>query len=44
MSPEDIIKLTRRDFLATSASGIGALQFGPRFNRDSAAMPPSTPH
>ena len=25
MSPEDIIKLTRRDFLATSASGIGAL-------------------
>src|SRR5688572_30394485 len=25
MSPQDIIQLTRRDFLATSASGIGAL-------------------
>src|SRR4051794_18965736 len=25
MSPEDIIKLTRRDFLATSASGLGTL-------------------
>src|SRR4051794_16069521 len=25
MSPEDIIKLTRRDFLATSASGLGSL-------------------
>ena len=25
MSPEDIIKITRRDFLATSASGLGSL-------------------
>src|SRR5262245_16846282 len=34
MSPEDIIKLTRRDFLATSASGIGTLALASLFKSD----------
>src|SRR5262245_48680810 len=54
MSPEDIIKLTRRDFLATSASGIGALALASLFQAegllaaeaDLAAVPGTTrgPH
>ncbi len=34
MSPEDIVKLTRRDFLATSASGLGSLALASLFNAD----------
>ena len=34
MSPEEIIKLTRRDFLATSASGIGALALASLFKSE----------
>src|SRR6185436_10636467 len=34
MSPEEIIKRTRRDFLATSASGIGALALASLFKAE----------
>ncbi len=34
MSPDEIIKLTRRDFLATSASGIGALALASLFQAE----------
>src|SRR5213592_2864488 len=34
MSPEEIIKVTRRDFLATSASGLGALALASMFKAD----------
>jgi len=54
MSPEEIIKLTRRDFLATSASGIGALALASLFqtegllaaeaDKTSASVVPRAPH
>lgn len=54
MSPDEIIKLTRRDFLATSASGIGALALASLFqaegllaaeaDKPAAADPPRVPH
>jgi len=34
MSPEEIVKLTRRDFLATSASGLGSLALASMFKAD----------
>jgi hypothetical protein len=53
MSPEDIVKLTRRDFLATNASGLGALALASLFKADgllaaeptagAGAAPPFTP-
>jgi hypothetical protein len=39
MSPEDIIKLTRRDFLATSASGLGSLALASLLKADGLLAP-----
>jgi len=45
MSPQEIIKMTRRDFLATSASGIGALALASLFQAEGllAAQADKTP-
>ncbi|HYV27496.1 MAG TPA: twin-arginine translocation signal domain-containing protein, partial [Candidatus Eisenbacteria bacterium] len=34
MTPNEIVQLTRRDFLATAASGIGGLAFASLLNAD----------
>src|SRR5262245_4146810 len=55
MSPEEIVKLTRRDFLATSASGLGTLALASLFKADgllgaesrgtgAASLAPTGPH
>ncbi len=45
MNPEDLIRTTRRDFLATSASGLGSLALASLFQADGllAAAPAAEP-
>ncbi|MDO8540630.1 MAG: DUF1501 domain-containing protein [Opitutaceae bacterium] len=41
MNPEDIVKITRRDFLATSASGLGSLAFASLLKADGLLATPA---